>query len=333
MSVTLNLTLSGPTPWHARGKASFSILFFDVSVSFDVTFGTDLPPVPPQAVDVAPQLLAALRDSGSWVASLPIGADAAVVLRELAPRDDAVLAHPLATLQVRQRLVPLDRTIDRFGADVPSGARVFHIAGATIAGVAAATEPLDDLFAPAQFTALTDDEKLSRPSFERMSSGVRVGEHTIATGPPVAVDVVFEQKVVPAPGVVALAPAAVELPADVLDQLLGPAPSTVGAGTSGLAAPCVATCRRRGAEAGVLGSSPRGCWYERASLRASEPSSTVLGLIGAPSPTWSRRSGRWCTNERRPITRRRAKQQRAGRGLHVPTLGPTGPVADHPGRR
>jgi hypothetical protein len=195
LSLTLKLTLSGPEPWRARGRASFSILFFDVSISFDVTIGREPPPLPPRTVDVALLLLAALRDVRSWDAQLPVGGEALVTLRSLAP-GSAIFAHPLGSLQVRQRVVPLERTLDRFGSEVPGGARFFRVAGATLAGVAAETEPLEDLFAPAQFTALTDDQKLSQPSFVSMRSGVRVGEHDAAHGTPLSVEVVFEQKVV-----------------------------------------------------------------------------------------------------------------------------------------
>ncbi|HZC98816.1 MAG TPA: DUF6603 domain-containing protein [Actinomycetes bacterium] len=199
LSVTLQLALSGPEPWRARGRASFSILFFDVSVSFDVTIGREPPPALPETVQVAPLLLAALGDVRSWSAQLPVGGEALVTLRALAPARQ-VLAHPLGILRVRQRVVPLERTLDRFGSDVPAGARLFRIAGATLGGAAAQTEPLEDLFAPAQFSALSDDQKLSQPSFVPMRSGVRVGEHDVAHGAPVSVEVVFEQMVVPAPG-------------------------------------------------------------------------------------------------------------------------------------
>jgi hypothetical protein len=195
LSVTLKLTLSGPEPWHARGRASFSILFFDVSVSFEVTIGAAATPALPAAVEVAPRLLAALRDARSWSAQLPAAGEALVTLRSVAPTGK-ILCHPHGTLQVRQRVVPLERTLERFGSEVPSGARFFRVAIATLGGKAAQTEPLDDLFAPAQFTALTDDQKLSQPSFVAMRSGVRVGEHDVGHGTPLSVEVVFEQKVV-----------------------------------------------------------------------------------------------------------------------------------------
>jgi hypothetical protein len=202
LSVTLRLTLSGPEPWHARGKASFSILFFDVSISFDVTIGPELPAAAPESVEVAPLLLAALRDARSWEAQLPVGGEALVTFRSLAPASQ-VLAHPLGSLRVRQRVVPLERTLERFGSEVPAGARFFRVTGATVAGAGAETEPLEDLFAPAQFTALTDDQKLSQPSFVAMRAGVRVGERDVAHGPPLGVDVVFEQTVLRQPEAVA----------------------------------------------------------------------------------------------------------------------------------
>ena len=94
LSITLALTLSGPRPWHAHGRASFSILFFDVSFGFDVTIGDPAPAALPDPVDVAPLLLAALADPRAW--SRPA---ARRRRRGHAPRRSspgtAILAHPL----------------------------------------------------------------------------------------------------------------------------------------------------------------------------------------------------------------------------------------------
>jgi hypothetical protein len=223
LSVALALTLSGPRPWRARGRASFSILFFDVSFGFDVTIGDDLPPVLPAPVDVAPLLLAAFADARSWSAQLPAGAAALVTLRALAP-GTAVLAHPLATPQVRQRVVPLERTLDRFGTSVPSGAKRFRITLATIGGVRTTVTPLTDRFAPAQFTALSDDAKLSAPSFEPMTSGAALGADGYATGAAVTVSVVYEQLLVTAPGVPEPKSQRVAIPGDVFLTLTATPP-------------------------------------------------------------------------------------------------------------
>src|SRR5262249_13080235 len=159
-----------PDPWHAHGSASFSILFFDVSVGFDVTIGDVGPPELPPPVEVAPLLMAALGDPRSWTTQLPADGQALVSLRSL-PASSDILAHPHGTLEVRQRLVPLEQTLERFGGDIPAGANLFKIASATLAGNPAQATPLSDLFAPAQFSALSDDEKLSQPSFSPMHSG------------------------------------------------------------------------------------------------------------------------------------------------------------------
>jgi hypothetical protein len=92
--------------------------------------------------------------------------------------------------------VPLEHTLERFGGDTPAGASLFRIAGVTLAGAAAQTEPLDDLFAPAQFARLTDDQKLSQPSFSPMHSGARIGEADVATGNPLTVQLDYEQTTV-----------------------------------------------------------------------------------------------------------------------------------------
>ena len=70
-SVKLEGVLEGPTPWHARGSASFEIGFIitiTIRVKFDVTVGdardTTLPPI-----DVLPELVKALSNLGNWRAA------------------------------------------------------------------------------------------------------------------------------------------------------------------------------------------------------------------------------------------------------------------------
>ncbi|MBE2315695.1 hypothetical protein DVA67_006895 [Solirubrobacter sp. CPCC 204708] len=221
LSVSLELSLSGPRPWRARGRASFSILFFDVSFAFDVTIGEAAQPALPAPVDVAPLVHDALKDPRAWEAQLP--GPAVASFRALEP-GAAVLAHPLATLNVRQRVAPLERTLDRFGTAVPSGARKFRITTATVGGVRTTLKPLTDRFAPAQFTALSDDKKLSAPSFEEMTSGAALGADGFVTGNHVTVGLVYEQQVVAAAGVTAPAAQKLPLPGDVFLNLTKTAP-------------------------------------------------------------------------------------------------------------
>ena len=218
LSVSLQLTLSGPRPWRVRGRASFSILFFDVSVSFDLTIGDDPPPELPALVDVAAVVLRAFTDPRAWSAQLPVGGDPIVTLRAVDAGAD-VLAHPLGRLEVRQRAVPLEREIGRFGAGVPVGASRFRIAGASVGDDAVTATAVEDLFAAGQFAALSDDEKLSRPSFEAMRSGAVIGESAVVHGAPVILEVRYEQQLVPPSGVEEPEPAVVGLPGDVFAAL------------------------------------------------------------------------------------------------------------------
>ena len=223
LSISLQLTLSGPRPWRARGRASFSILFFDVSFGFDVTIGDAAQPALPPPVDVAPLLKAAFTDIRSWTAYVPAAAAEAVTLRALEPGAD-VLAHPLATLQVRQRVAPLERTLERFGSSAPSGAKRFRITLATIGPNRATVTALHDHFAPAQFTALSDDAKLSAPSFEEMVSGAALGADGYTHGTPVTFGLAYEQVVATAAGIPEPDPQRVPMPGDVLSTLTATPP-------------------------------------------------------------------------------------------------------------
>jgi hypothetical protein len=98
----------------------------------------------------------------------------------LRPRAAAeVVLHPLGTLSVKQGVVPLDMEISRFGPAAPAGARRFTIGSVSLGGQPRTPEPVKDFFAPAQFFEMSDDEKLSRPSFEPMTAGVGIGSKEI----------------------------------------------------------------------------------------------------------------------------------------------------------
>jgi hypothetical protein len=231
LSVSLALTLSGPGQWHARGRASFSILFFDVSFGFDVTIGDKQLLAALGAVDVASLLVAALADTRSWSVRLPAGGVSFVTLRAIDAGTE-VLAHPIGSLEVRQRVAPLERTLERFGSAVPSGARRFRIAAATIGpasapttGQPAAVTGLQDLFAPGQFRALSDEQKLSVASFEAMPSGAVIGKHDITHGQPVTVTIAYEEQLITATGATGPTSPHIPMPADILTLLTVPHPA------------------------------------------------------------------------------------------------------------
>jgi hypothetical protein len=181
-AVQLDGALSGPNPWHVRGKARFKVWRFSKSVSFDRTVGRTEALPPPPAIDPLPLLRKALRDPASWEAALPRDAASLVSLREPAV-PGVVRVHPLGSLAVRQTVVPLDVPITQFGGARVEGEPRFTIRAVDLDGdPTARTAPVTELFAPGQFQALTAAERLARPSFERMAAGVRVETDALEFG-------------------------------------------------------------------------------------------------------------------------------------------------------
>jgi len=171
MGIRVSGELSGPTPWDARGEASFSILFFDVTVSFHETWGD-----PPDAIgsateDLTKRLTQEIDDDRNWKADTPNANNLHVSLKKMDTPTDKVVVHPFGVLTFSQRLLPLEITIDKFGNKVPKDARRFEIKPSD-SGLL--TEPASEQFAPANFLNLKDSDKLSRSSFQLMKSGFKL---------------------------------------------------------------------------------------------------------------------------------------------------------------
>jgi hypothetical protein len=173
----VDATLEGPTPWHIHGTGSFEIGFIftiTIQVQFDVTIGVDLAALLP-LLSVLPLLAAALDDVGNWRAVLPAGSSLSVTLRELSTAGGALVLHPFGTLEVSQKVAPLNLALARVGAQRIDGGKTFHVDVVAAGNGDAQADPTREQFAPAQFLDLSDAEKLSRKSFERYDAGVRVG--------------------------------------------------------------------------------------------------------------------------------------------------------------
>ena len=167
--------LAGPRPLHIKAKATFEILWWDVSIRIDRTLVEGELPPRPEPIDVLPRLKEALGNPANWMGRLPDGQRPMVTLRAKPGAAGDVLLHPLGTLTIKQGVVPLNLDISRFGQAAPAGARRFTISNVSLGGETQTTQPVKDFFAPAQFFEMSDDEKLSRPSFEPMTAGVSIG--------------------------------------------------------------------------------------------------------------------------------------------------------------
>jgi hypothetical protein len=169
-SVHISGSLEGPSPWRAAGTGSISLLFFDISADFDVTWGesenTELPPI-----QVLPLLVAEIEKRENWRALLPKGNNLLVSLRKL-PEDDSLVLHPVGTLKVSQRRVPLELTLDKVGNQKPSDVKRLSIVMS--AGPLQKKGDTFEQFAPAQFQEFDDSKKLSRPAYAPEKGGLEI---------------------------------------------------------------------------------------------------------------------------------------------------------------
>jgi hypothetical protein len=185
MSLDVVVHLAGPAPWDARGEVTFKILFFKATISFHATFGQAAAAPPAVREPVWPQLRAAFVDGRNWRAELPPAESRLAAFRDVPAAAGEIVVHPLGLVSVSQRVAPLERDLSRFGTAPPADHRRFELRGADGLEVKGRTY---DHFPPAQFTEMSDAEKLSAPSYERMVSGARIGP----SGDAVAVGVVQE---------------------------------------------------------------------------------------------------------------------------------------------
>ncbi|HEU5102576.1 MAG TPA: DUF6603 domain-containing protein, partial [Roseiflexaceae bacterium] len=177
MSVSLDMSLAGPTPWHVWGKATFKIFFFKVSIRFDHRFGHEPPPALPEPIDVPALLAEALGDRRNWSSALPRGEHPLVGLRDAETPQAVLRVHPLAELSVRQRVVPLNRPVTRFGNLPLAEPATFTVAAGTSdsSQLPLRSAFLQDSFALAQYQEMSDEQKITRPAFESQDAGLRFG--------------------------------------------------------------------------------------------------------------------------------------------------------------
>jgi hypothetical protein len=166
--VHLRGMLSGPRPWRVRGSASIELLFFDISVDVDVTFGDSggetIPPI-----TIMPLIRAEFEKTQNWIAALPSSANLLTSLRTLNDPDKLVL-HPVGSLRISQRFAPLSVTLNKIGNQ--KAADVNQLAVQVSSGPLAVSGSASEPFTRAHFQDMSDADKLSKPSFEPMDAGV-----------------------------------------------------------------------------------------------------------------------------------------------------------------
>ncbi|MFC7081262.1 DUF6603 domain-containing protein [Halorussus caseinilyticus] len=134
LGVSLDGTLSGPSPWRIWGKVTLDLGLLSPSVSVDITVGDDgsgsqLPPA-----NLMPKVKSALADNRNWATQIPEGGESLVGLREIPDDEKRLLAHPLGHVQVRQQVVPLGVAIEKFGENEPADFTRFDVTAVSVDG-------------------------------------------------------------------------------------------------------------------------------------------------------------------------------------------------------
>ncbi len=180
LEVSIDVLLEGPGPWHVHGYASLTLLFITLSLPIDASWGDSSGPTAPTAQPLT-LVREALSAPDAWSACPPSAASSVVVLRP--PAGTVIPAHPLAAISCRQRVVPLGLTVTHVGNQPLDKPTTVDVTGLLLAGSPAGeTTPAVEAFAAGQFLDLTDDQRLSRPSFEPMRAGLATGGQSLDAG-------------------------------------------------------------------------------------------------------------------------------------------------------
>jgi len=184
ISADLHLTLDGPGPFHALGTASVNFLGRH-EIAFQATIGEAQAPEPLPVSQPLALLRTALADARNWSVVLPAQQGVPVTLRERDPAGVALL-HPFGGVKSRQTVVPLNTAIERFGNTAPDFTGPFVIEKIALRGTSKVVQKpssfVKERFAPGQYFSMSDEEKISRPSFEVRDAGVELTWQHFDTG-------------------------------------------------------------------------------------------------------------------------------------------------------
>jgi len=171
-SVRIRGTLRGPTPWNIDGTGRISFFFFSIDVDFSHIWGHVIGIIL-APIRVMPLLLDELNKLENWQSVLPASNQLLVTLRSFEQGVNDLILHPVGSLKISQRTVPLGMTIDKVGNQKPADANYFEVTVNAGAGLDS-KGGVEESFAVGQFFAKSDNELLSAKSFEPMKGGVEL---------------------------------------------------------------------------------------------------------------------------------------------------------------
>jgi hypothetical protein len=193
LGISLDGTISGPTPWHVHAEACVSLLFFSVCLPVDFSFGTSTRPSLPQidpwvgssdAQNPVPGLQSAVQAPTNWSGGLPTGTHPVVTLTQADAAAPSPPIDPVGQATLHQKVCPLNLKLTKFGIYQPITHNIFVVTSVLVSGVDQNPRTtVQDKFAPGLFKDLNDSDKLKSPSYESLDSGFTIRPDQVTTDP------------------------------------------------------------------------------------------------------------------------------------------------------
>lgn len=171
--------LSGPTPWNISGEVSFGLLFVSVTISFNETWGESAPEIGKETEDLLELLKNEFLKAQNWKPIIPEHNHLHITLKSVPEGEGPdLLIHPFGAISFSQRSLPLNMDITKYGNRKPlrESESNLNITEVKIGDSTPPFIPSKELFAVGNYQALSEAEKLSRKSFEKLESGVTIND-------------------------------------------------------------------------------------------------------------------------------------------------------------
>lgn len=190
LAIHIVATLSGPTPWRITGDVSVSLLFFEITVHADITFGEEQHDELP-AGDTWEPLRKAIISPSSWSAPRLPSPLEVCKLSTPAGAESLILVDPVGSATMREKVLPLGQLITKFAEADIQPVRYDLDPKVEVGGGDVMLRPVSESFAPGQFRKLTDAEKISSPSFVDMQGGFTLGSEAVGVGGGVSLELTY----------------------------------------------------------------------------------------------------------------------------------------------
>lgn len=171
-SVDLALSVEGPAKWRVKGKAYFTVLFIPYKCDFSLAWGKS--PKEERRATIAvwkDVLLPELLRDNNWITS------SAEQNNDGKEKDENALLtlQPNDTFSFNQSAVPFDYPMDLCNDALPEDYTSFRLKKVSIIAdkeeFSLETSCLNNDFAPSLYKELSNEERLSNPSYESVTSG------------------------------------------------------------------------------------------------------------------------------------------------------------------